>query len=674
VIDGRGADVNDRFRMFRVVKHPLMVIVVIAAVIKVIVTLQLGDHPMLSEDGGLDTTAYAELARRIVAGDLLLGPGLYYLSPLYMYVLAAGLAVTDSFTSVRILQALLGAVSIGGLWAITSTWANTRAAMWAAALAVGTGVLTFYEALILQTSIDTALTTAALLALTWAVRSNQPRWFSLTGAAFGLATLNRPNMMVVAAGLVVIILLARRIRPAVLFLAGVALALAPVAIRNGVVAGEWFTVSSHGGLNLYIGNSPTATGFYQVVPGIRPSIAGQAHDVREVAGRAMGRVVTDEEASDYFVDLALTWVRTNPVDALSLFAKKFVFVFHGQQVPLPYSYPFYVEETDAWLRYLPVGSWLLMPLGLVGLGVLARRHHNREDVLIWLAFVPLYAGSVALFFVADRYRLPLLVPMCVGAGVALDALAGAIRARAWSGILLPSTAGLLLFALVNTPAELTDGRWVEGAKLAQRLAILGHDDEAREWVERLAPDAREPGLAHHLVGGQYLVEGRPERALPYLQAAFDAGLRHPQAARDLATALERTGDRARAASVLNGITPSTAEAAAFWLGLGRLASTLRDPALAERFFRQAVTQVPEDPDARLQYGVNLVVQNRLDEAAAQLRAAVSIDPRQPDALAYLAFCELSLGNVADARRFVNTALAIDPSHAIALSVLAAMPR
>lgn len=654
-------------------KRPLLAIVAVALAVKVIVVAQLADHPMLSEQSGLDTTAYAELARRIVGGDLLLGPGLYYLSPLYMYVLAAALAVTDSFVAVRVMQVSLGALAVGGLWLITSAWANARAAWWAAGLAVATGVITFYEVLILQASIDTALTTGALLALTWALRSDggrSSRWFTLTGVAFGLAALNRPNMMAVAAGLILVLLIARRARSAGVFLAGLLIALAPVAVRNGIVANEWFTVASHGGLNLYIGNSPTATGFYQMVPGVRPSIAGQAHDVREVAGRALGRAVTDDEASAYFRNLALTWMREHPGDALALFAKKFAYVFHAKYVALPYSYPFYVHETDSWLRWLPAGPWLLMPLGLVGLGLLARRADPRA--LVWLSFVPLYAGAVALFFVADRYRLPLLVPMCVGAGIALDACASAIRHRAWVSMVVPTLAGAVLFALVNAPSALNEGRWEEGLKLAQRLVILGRDDEAAQWVNRLAPDAPTPGVAHHLVGRQYLAENKPGGAVPYLMAAVDAGHRTPRVLGDLATAQDRSGDRAAATRTLSLITPDDTEPADFWLGLGRMAATLQVPEIAERLFRHGVSLAPDDADARLQLGVNLVVQSKLADATIELRAAVRLHPRQPDALAYLAFCELSAGNVADAVRLVEAALAIDPGHAVARSVQAAI--
>ena len=58
-------------------KRSIGIVVAIAAILKLIVVWQLADHPLVQPEVGLDTTAYADLARRVVAGDLSLGPGLH---------------------------------------------------------------------------------------------------------------------------------------------------------------------------------------------------------------------------------------------------------------------------------------------------------------------------------------------------------------------------------------------------------------------------------------------------------------------------------------------------------------------------------------------------------------------------------------------------------------------
>ena len=679
------------------------IVVAVAAMLKLIVVWQLADHPLVQPEVGLDTTAYADLARRVVSGDLSLGPGLYYVSPLYIYVLAAGLALTDSFTAVRVLQALVGALAVGGIWTMARAWSTSRAAWFAAGLAGLTGLMTFYEVLILQASIDVALTAAALLALTWALQGRGSRWFLITGLVFGLAALNRPNMLITAAGLVAVMLATRRVRPAAVLVAGLLLGLAPVAVRNGVVAGEWSPVSSHGGLNFYIGNSAAATGFYHEVPGISPDIRGQSRDARRVAELAQGRPLSDAETSDYFFDLALTWIRDQPVQAAALFVKKLGYVFHAQHVALPYSYPFFAHDANTALRFYAIGPWLLIPLGVVGLGMWLRRADDRSAV-VWISFVPLYAISVALFFIAERYRLPLLVPLCVGSGIALDAFATHVTRRQWRALVVPLLALVAGLGATNSRSSVSDDRWNEGLRMAQRLIILGRDADAADWVQRLAPTAPRPGAAHYGVGLQYMLGGKTDRALTYLSQAqrlnpgdadteyvlgqallkagraaealphlrrgVDGGTRARVAGYDLAVALQATDDPRGAADTIRRITPAPGDDAEVWLRIGRLAASVQAPDVAEPFFRRGAELAPTSAAARLQYGLNLLVLNRIEDAAREFAASAQLDPRDAEALAHLAYCELVLGRVSDARQHVDRALALNPAHTLATAVRA----
>src|SRR5262249_238489 len=134
-------------------------------VVKAIVLAQLQHHPLLEPDGGVDSAEYVALARRVLAGDLLLRPGLYYLSPLYVYFLAALLGSSDSFTFVRLVQIALGTAAVWCIYVSARVWVGARAAWIAAVLAALTGVFTFYEIVVFQSSIDVFLTAAALACL-----------------------------------------------------------------------------------------------------------------------------------------------------------------------------------------------------------------------------------------------------------------------------------------------------------------------------------------------------------------------------------------------------------------------------------------------------------------------------------------------------------------------------
>ena len=605
---------------------------------KLLVVWQLRDHPLLHPDAGLDTTAYANLARQVVAGDLMLGPGLYFVSPFYIYFLAAGLAVFESFTAVRVLQAALGTIAVASVFFSANAWFGPRAAWCAAVLAAATGLFTFYETIIIQSSIDAVLAAGALAMLTAGLRGRAARWpattaLVLAGALFGFGILNRPNIFFGVLAVVLAALAMGRWRAAVLLVAGIALGIAPVMVRNASVTGEWSLASSQGGLNLYIGNHAGATGFYREVPGIRPLIEGQREDMRRTASTALGREATGAEASSYFAGLATTWIREHPGAAAGLFARKLFYIFHAQHVPLPHSYPFYAHDTPSLLRFFIVGPWLLIPLGLAGLFLVTRD----RDLRIWSAFIPGYAVGVALFFVAERYRLALLIALTIPAGALLD--------RAWSALtpardfrwLLRS--GLLVVALavaVNWPLRfLDDGRWTEGLRLAQRLVITGDYAGADAWVERLERGAPRPGRAHHDVAMQLVVQGQTDRAVPHLRKSLERGFVAP------------TDD------------------AEIWLSAGRSVTRGEGPAAAEPLFRHAVTLAPDRPAARQQYGLNLLLLERFPDAARELGEAVRLDASNADSLAHLAYAEIRLNRLEPARQHVAAALKADPAHDLA---------
>jgi len=541
-------------------------------------------------------------------------------------------------------------------------------------------------------------------------------WCLTSGVVLGLQTLNRPNVLIAALGIAMVALVLRRGRLAAVLIAGLVLGMAPVAIRNFVVSNEWTFVSSHGGLNFYIGNSEKATGFYQLVPGVSPTIGGQQKDVVRVASRALGHPVTDAEASNYFFGLGRSWITEHPVAAFTLFGKKLLYVFNRAHLPLPHSYPFYAHDLHTALRLYVVGPWLIAPLGLAGL-ILCAPVSRRQEYLIWASFVPLYAVGVAIFFVAERYRLPAFVPLCVTAGAAIDVivrpglrLGSSASQPPARGLESPARAAAVLFTSaalavpVNWPLHIDDGRWIEGLRLTQQLAIHHRYDEAEAWVRRL--DANRPpdqASAGYGMGAQLLALNLPDRALPYLEEAhrkspqnatfeygygqalfkvgrtaealphlkrgFEGGIELPAGGYDYADALRATGDFAGAAQAVSRITVAETADAEAWLRLGRLAMEVRAPETAERFFRQAVQMKPYDAGTRLQYGLNLLILERYDEAAHELSEAVRLDPKDPDSLAHLAYCEAKLGNADGARVHAQAALAIDPSNQLARQIL-----
>lgn len=402
--------------------------------VKLIVLLQLQAQPLLQPDAGLDTTAYVDLARRVIAGDLGLGPGLYFLSPLYIYFLAGALALLNSMAFVRVVQIALGTAAVGCIFFTARRWFGERAGWIAAVLAALTGVFTFHEIVIMQSALDAFLAAAALMCLTRALAErDQPnrhaasRAAGLSGLFFGWQILNRPNIAIAVAGVLGSLAIVRRPRLALMLAAGALLGVAPVLARNAVVSHQFAPASSQGGLNFYIGNREGATGQYAAVPGVAANIEGQAHDTRKIAEKALGRPLSDGEVSSYFYGQGLAWIGAAPGRAIALFVRKLALVFNARHQWLDLSYPYYALDAGSWLWALFVGPWLLVPLGLAGIFVAPRG--DRRAFFAWAAFIPCYAVSVAVFFVAERYRLPIFVPLCVTSAGAIDSALAALKPR-----------------------------------------------------------------------------------------------------------------------------------------------------------------------------------------------------------------------------------------------------
>jgi len=639
-----------------------------AFVVKLAVFVAFRDHPLLQADTGLDAATYVQLASRVVAGDLFLGKEPFFVSPLYVYFLAPIFALTGgSLAAARFVQILLGAAAAGLLYGAARRFVGERAALLGAALYVLTGVVSFHEVLILQAALDPFLTALALYLLADALTLRRfsskvneagtpgrgsPRWLP-AGAAFGLLALNRPNTLICAVTIALCLLVAPRLRrsrpslpleddffrtwrPALTFVAGVVLAILPATLRNLAVSGEPVLISSHGGLNLYIGNSPTADGTYSLVPGITPSIEGQARDAKKVAEAAEGRPLSTREVSAYFTRLAVSWARQNPGAAARLFLKKLGLLANRIEVPLNLSYAWYAGGPLSPLTFLVVGPWLLVPLGLVGLGW-RLFEKPRGAFAVWAAFAPAYAVSVALFFVSSRYRLPLLLPLAVGAGFAVDAIVRTASARDGKRLGLAAAALLPLAFLAFRPTGIDDGRANEETEYILWQIESGQEAAANERLARLAPWHPLPGVLWFRSGRAWMEAGRPAAAVAAFRKALDIDRDQPETLLALSQACVASGDFPAALDALRAVPAGAAggEAGAIPEAEGLALLDGGKEADALPFLLEASRISPTRASAHQNAATLLGRAGRLAEARVHAAEALRLNPGSEKAKALL---------------------------------------
>lgn len=443
----------------------------------------------------VDALAYHEHGLAVAAGDWLLGDTPLRMSPGYPYLLGAVYALLgDGPWPVVIVQSLAGLLTVVCVWDAARRVLGTNWA-WLPALGMAAyGPAIFYESTRLATSPALALHAVLLWTVVRALERARPRlgdWV-LAGVIWGLCCLLRPNALLL--GLVLVPAAAGWLswpwrRPlnslarVILLVAGCAAAIAPIAARNWLAAGEWILLTDHGGQNFYIGNGPGATGSWRIplgvqARGVRDSFAG----FHEAAERQQRRRLTAREADRFWYAKGLQAMRSDPGAALRLMARKFHLYWNGYELASVHHYAF--ER-----RVNPVLAAPLLQFSVVApfalLGSLLALGAGQPLRFIGGFNLTVCLGIV-LFFVLGRYRMPMIPGAMIAAAFAVQSAARWWQARralklAISGAVL--AAGVAL----AWPIGLDPGFANEYFRLAERYRALGRSAEAIEaYGEALA--------------------------------------------------------------------------------------------------------------------------------------------------------------------------------------------
>jgi tetratricopeptide (TPR) repeat protein len=364
----------------------------------------------------------------------------------------------------------------------------------------------------------------------------------------------------------------------------------------------------------------------------------------------------------------------HPGAALKLWLCKTGILLNRIDVPLNYSYAFYANEPFSLLRLLTVGPWLLLPLGVTGL-LWPPLRANRRAYWAWAMFVPVYGATVVAFFVTDRYRMPLFIPLCAASGAVLVRCFDHARARDFKALWRPATAVTLTAIVAFLDLGLNDGIGGEQTRRAVSLIEQGSFDEARRYVERIAVDHDHPGVLRYRVARALLDANRPADAAPLLIEAI--ALDGPQDALRLVLgeALLRSGRPGEALKQFAGIEDqvkgTTADSA---LDFGTLALEQGAVREAITWLQMAVQRGPDRAEAHEKLGVALFLNGVPSAARPYLERACQLDPGSASARLNLAAVLAELGRFTEARIQAIEAQRLDPLEPRAAALLKALQK
>jgi 4-amino-4-deoxy-L-arabinose transferase-like glycosyltransferase len=293
--------------------------------------------------------------------------------------------------ALRLVEAVLGTLSVGLIGLIGLRVFGRRAGLIAAALAALHPVLAFLPATEFPENFAVLLIVLALGAAFAALaRGGWWRW-AACGALFGLATLTRANIVTLLPGFALgaAAMLARERRgwglPLVVTCAALALTLAPWIVRNHQVHGRWAFVSTGGGRQFWCGNSEQTTGSTLVVP--QPDSAMQV---------AIAHVPSEHAMDAYYYSKGMEFIRAHPVRAAQLYALRLGNLFALYPEPVTRSF---ISQWSRWAQGL--ASVVIFTGVWIGLG-----QWKREPALWPMAGgIATFALVNALFFMNLRYRM-----------------------------------------------------------------------------------------------------------------------------------------------------------------------------------------------------------------------------------------------------------------------------
>ncbi len=632
-----------------------------ALVLAVLLRVEYSRELILSPFGQhlmLDAEWYDQAARAVRDGVPLDDGRAYFRPPAYPYFLAALYAVADgSLWLVRTVQWILGVAHVALVWFIARrTHEDPRVASVAAFLAATYGMFVYFEGEILTTALGVVLSTAAVALLLEGDR--RPSWV-LTfcgGLVIGLASITHGTALALAPAAALWTLFGgkRRILSTVALTVGVLLPVGGVTARNFVASGDLVLVASQGGINFYVGNNPDSDGKSALAPGFAE--AGQVlrsgdeyRDGVEVAAETLaerdaGRELSQAEINRHWYGEAFEWMRDQPKDALVHGVRKVVFFWSGHEISNNR------DLRDQARRFTPIlrvflAQWaLLVPFGLMGLALTARRRPARLLVSC-LAF---YSFAIVAFFVCSRYRQP---------------------AIAW---LIPFGAAGLVLTWDRVREARDDPRRAAGIGVVLVALFLATNPT---FLTRtgIADVLSENDAPFHRFNLAVVFEraGDLDRAIEEYRAAAATGIADPRIYLNLGNSLARTGreDEARDAyRTALRIAPDYGPI--IQSNLGVLAAQRGDWPEALRRFRECVSQDPGHVGGQLGVGLASLELGRFDEAIVAFRRTLQL-PGAPRGQVHrnLAACYLETGLPEEAMREARAALEADPADVGAVVTL-----
>jgi len=513
----------------------------VAALLRVIYWISVADEPWF-QTPGMDPEFYYNWASSIIAGY-----GAAFIpfprAPLYSYILAGILKFLGSWWLLpRLFNLVCDLTTIWVVWSLACQLAGKRAGLIAALLFGFCGMAIYQSGELLMTSLETALAAVYLLFLVRTINSNRTWDAVVIGIAMALFALCRPNALLLILTTPLILLFVRRkqnwdgLRTALTALIVSLTCLTPVTYLNFVATGRLIPVATQGGVNFFIGNARGANGWASSLPGVGADWVDS--DASRLAELSAGQKLDAYAQSQQLWKMGIAEIKSAPTEWLGLMVRKTMLLLNMREIGNNRSLTLPIEAAPFLRILFLISLGGLFPLAIVGF-IHSRKNHPFTIGIV--SFVGIFGGSLLLFFISSRYRMPLIPAITILAGIGAVELyrqrSSALRIR----LLIPICAGLIVSippwagSKFDSPAQ---GYFAAGNALLKQ----NRHSEAIRYYSRTASLEPEYPKLHLNTGVALMSSGDTARAIVEFQSELSHYPNHGEARNNLAVIAEKKGD------------------------------------------------------------------------------------------------------------------------------------
>jgi 4-amino-4-deoxy-L-arabinose transferase-like glycosyltransferase len=468
-----------------------------------------------------DASTFKIWATRLAAGESY-GEPVFPMGPLYPYFLAGCLGLGFSFSSVLVVQAVLGALTVVLVYTVAKRIAGSLPALLSGLLAAFYGPFIFYDGLLLSESLQVFLLAASLFFLTADGKKHETLAVFAAGLLTGTASLGRGTTVFFPLMLGAFWIVrskrqrkqnsARDLTKTLVLLSGLLLGVLPATLHN-ISKGDTVLISSNLGINFFVGNRPGTDGTYEEPPGLDLSLDFTG---RKIAEKLTGRRLTSSEVSSFWMGEAMKNMRDDPAAFLGGLARKVWILLW--QFPIPQAESLTIQHLFSPVFRLPLpGFGTALLLGLLWI------FFGGRDENTWIVLLLLLSNALGmtLFFVVERYRLPSELALLVCSGCGGKILVDRLKTGEMRRILplLALAAAVLLILLLPRPVS----KAAKDASALDNVGIAsfyrGDQNGAMKWFQRALEVSPSPSIYNN-IGACFYGKGAVDSAKVYFHRAL----------------------------------------------------------------------------------------------------------------------------------------------------------